>query len=94
MRPSFLGTHACACNGSRRPYSVPVSTVARYLLREFLAASALVLLALSVTWLAADSLLHLDDLGDGVGVLIASSFYRLLDVLPVSVPAACMVGVV
>ncbi len=71
-----------------------MKTVPRYLLREFLVASGAVLLALCVTWLAADSLLHLDDLEDGAAELLRATLLRLLEILPSGVPIACVVGVV
>ncbi len=71
-----------------------MSTVSRYLLREFLSASAAVMLALAVTWVAADTLLHIDEIGDGTLALLQTALDRLLEVLPLGVPVACVVGAV
>lgn len=67
--------------------------VSRYLLREFLQASGAVLLGIIVTWVAADTLLHLDEL-DGSAASWLDGLDRLLDVMPLGVPMACAVGVV
>ena len=70
-----------------------VLIVSRYLLREFLLASGAVLLAIVVTWIAADTLLHLDELEGGVSAWLAG-LDRMLDVIPLGVPMSCAVGVV
>ena len=70
-----------------------VLIVSRYLLREFLLASGAVLLAIVVTWIAADTLLHLDELEGGVSAWLAG-LDRMLDVVPLGVPMSCAVGVV
>ena len=66
--------------------------ISRYLLREFLIASGSVLLGLMVLWMAADTLLRLDELGEGGG--IARMLRDSLLVLPLGVPIACVVGIV
>jgi lipopolysaccharide export system permease protein len=71
-----------------------VRTVSRYLLAEFARASTVVFLGLAVTWLAADALLHVADLTrEGSGEARAM-WLRLLAVVPLGVPMACLVGVV
>ncbi|MCE2391182.1 MAG: LptF/LptG family permease [Proteobacteria bacterium] len=66
--------------------------LSRYLLADFGVSSLAVLLALLVTWLAGDSLRHLDDLGRswtfGAQRILLSS----LEVVSYSVPIACLVG--
>jgi lipopolysaccharide export system permease protein len=69
-------------------------TVSRYLLREFLTSSTAVLLAFLITWIAADTLVHIDDLASGVGDALRSVLDRGLDILPLGVPMACTVGAV
>ena len=68
--------------------------VSRYLLREFALSSATVLIALVVTWVAADTLVHLDAVGDSVSGALAAVLHRLLVVIPLAVPLSCLVGVV
>ena len=70
-----------------------MSTVSRYLLREFALASGVVLLAFLATWIAADTLLHLDELGTDARAW-TFLFHRMLDALPLGAPMACAVGVV
>ena len=43
-------------------------TISRYLLRQFLVATAVVLVGLLATWIAADALLHLDELGEVLAI--------------------------
>lgn len=82
------------CGRNERPYPSLVRTVSRYLLREFAIASTTVFLALLVTWIAADTLLHIERLtGDTVSTL-RSILFASLDVIPLGVPMACLVGVV
>jgi len=71
-----------------------VRIIARYLLREFLIASSAVLLGLVVTVLAADTLLHIDDLDGSLLDLLGDSVERMLDGLSLAVPMACAIGVV
>jgi len=71
-----------------------VSIVSLYLVREFAVASAGVFLAILVTWVSADSLLHVDDVSDqGVGALRAV-LLRSLDIFPLGIPTACVIGAV
>ncbi len=66
--------------------------VGRYLAREFVLASASVLVVLTTVWLTADSLLHLDEFGtEGIGAL-RNGLLRSLDILPQGVPTACALG--
>ncbi|MFQ5513066.1 MAG: LptF/LptG family permease [Myxococcota bacterium] len=71
-----------------------MSLIARYLLGEFLTASGTVLLALFVTWLAADSLMQLDTLSTAPGAGTRLILFRALEMLPIGVPIACLAGVV
>ena len=68
--------------------------VSRYLLREFLLASSAVLLGLVVTVLAADTLLHIEDVDDGLMELLLDAVERMLGGIPLAVPMACAIGVV
>ena len=69
-----------------------MSIIARYLLAEFLLASGAVFLALFTTWIAADTLLHIDDLGQaGAGWQI---LVRALEAVPIALPIACLAGIV
>ena len=69
-------------------------TVSRYLLREFAIASTAVFLALLVTWIAADTLLHIERLTGETASALRSILFASLDVIPLGVPMACLVGVV
>ncbi|NRA04243.1 MAG: YjgP/YjgQ family permease [Myxococcales bacterium] len=70
-----------------------MSLISRYLLTQFLQASALFFFGLVVTWVAADSVLHLDDFSkDSTGGLEA--VLRALDVVPLGLPVSCLVGAV
>ena len=70
-----------------------MSLIARYLLTQFLKASSLFFVGLLITWVAADSVLHLDDFSkDSTGGLEA--VLRALDVVPLGLPISCLVGAV
>ena len=69
-------------------------TVSRYLLREFAIASTAVFLALLVTWIAADTLLHIERLTGDLVATLRSILFASLDVIPLGVPMACVVGIV
>ncbi len=69
-------------------------TVSRYLLVEFLTASTAVFLAMLVTWVAADTLLHLDSLAGDASRGMRDVLVRTLDVIGLGVPLACLAGVV
>jgi len=71
-----------------------VRTVSLHLLREFLLASAAVFLAFFITWLAADTLLHIDRLGREPIQLLWEVVVRAVEIVPLGVPMACLVGVV
>jgi lipopolysaccharide export system permease protein len=71
-----------------------VSTVSRYLAREFALASAAIFLALFVTWVSADSLVHVDDVAEDAGSALREVLLRSLDVVPLGVPTACVIGLV
>jgi len=68
--------------------------VSRYLLLEFLSASGVVFLALVSTWMAADSLLHIDLLTSGSVPAFRQILYRAMEMIPVSVPISCLAGAV
>jgi lipopolysaccharide export LptBFGC system permease protein LptF len=71
-----------------------VHIIARHLLREFAQASAGVLLGLLVMWVAADVLLHIDELAGGFWRGMREVALRAYPVLPIAVPIACVAGVV
>lgn len=67
---------------------------ARYLLREYALASGTVFLALGVTWVAADTMLRLDEL-DAAGLdALRWVAWRAAEFVPVGAPLACVGGVV
>ncbi len=68
-------------------------TLTRYLLREFSLGSAAVFAALVVTWVAADALLHIDELGEGAEGIRAMGA-RALEIVPLGIPISCTVGIV
>ena len=69
-------------------------TLSRYLLADFLVASLVVLLALLVTWLAGDSLRHLDAFGRDRTLGLWRVAGGVLDAIPYGVPIACLAGAV
>jgi LPS export ABC transporter permease LptG len=71
-----------------------VRIVSRYLLVQFAASSATVLLALALTVAAADVLLHADDFGKDPGAALRRVLLGGLEFLPPAVPLACLAGVV
>jgi len=71
-----------------------VRTVSLHLLREFLLASTVVFLAFFVTWLAADTLLNIDRIGREPIELLLEVAVRAVEIVPLGVPMACLVGVV
>ena len=71
-----------------------VRIIARHLLREFAQASAGVLLGLLVMWVAADVLLHIDELAGHFSRGLREVALRAYPVLPIAVPIACVAGVV
>lgn len=68
--------------------------ISRYLLLEFLGASGVVFLALFLTWIAADSLLHIDLLSSGPSWAFRQILFRAMETVPLSVPISCLAGVV
>jgi lipopolysaccharide export system permease protein len=71
-----------------------VSTVSRYLAREFSLASTGVFLAIFVTWISADSLVHIDRVAEDAGGALRGVLLRSLDIVPLGIPTACVIGVV
>jgi lipopolysaccharide export system permease protein len=71
-----------------------VRIASRYILREFASASFAVLAALVVLWLAADTLVNLTKFDDDLMEQVRVILYRSLDVIPLGVPMACVVGAV
>lgn len=67
--------------------------VSRYLLAGFAASSAAVFLGLLAITLGADTLLRLDRLGAEPRLIAYDLVLRALDVVPLGVPMACVVGV-
>ena len=61
---------------------------------EFALASAGVFMALFVTWISADTLLHIDRLSGGIAESLRDTLFRSLDIVPLGVPMACLVGCV
>ena len=68
--------------------------VSRYLLVEFLLASGAIFLALLVTWIGADTLLHIDELTGSPGEALRGIVLHALDAVPLGIPMACMTGIV
>ncbi len=68
--------------------------ISRYLLVEFASASGVVFLALFLTWMAADTLLHVDLLTDGSAGAFQHILFRAMETVPVGVPISCLAGVV
>jgi lipopolysaccharide export LptBFGC system permease protein LptF len=71
-----------------------VNIISRYLAREFLLAATIVLATLVTLWVAADALLHIDDLASDLPKALREVVLRSLDVLPQGIPTACALGVV
>lgn len=71
-----------------------MSIVSRYLLREFLLSSATVFAAIYSTWVAADTLLHLDELSGSWREVLQRVLFDSLEAFPLGAPMACVVGVV
>jgi lipopolysaccharide export system permease protein len=71
-----------------------VRTISRHLLREFALASTGVLLGLLVMWVAADVLLHIDEVAGHFSQGMREVALRAYPVLPIAVPIACVAGVV
>jgi len=71
-----------------------VRIIARHLLFEFAQASAAVLAGLLVMWVAADVLLHVDELAGHFARGMREVALRSYPVLPVAVPIACVAGAV
>jgi lipopolysaccharide export system permease protein len=71
-----------------------VSTVSRYLAREFSLASGTIFLAIVVTWISADSLIHIDRVAKGSGAALRDVLLRSLDIVPLGIPTACVLGAV
>lgn len=69
-------------------------TVSRYLLREFALASSAVLVGLVLTWIAADTLLHVERLTGELRTALRETLLGSLEVIPVGVPMACLAGAV
>jgi lipopolysaccharide export system permease protein len=71
-----------------------VRIVSRYLLRQFLSASALVLAGFFVTWLTAELVLHLDEFRSDPGGALRLTLFRTLEIIPLGLPLACLTGAV
>jgi lipopolysaccharide export system permease protein len=71
-----------------------VKIVSRHLLSGFVGASTVVFLALCVTWFAVETLLHIEHLASAPGLALREILSRTLEVAPIGIPIACMVGAV
>jgi lipopolysaccharide export system permease protein len=71
-----------------------VRTIARHLVTEFVFASTAVFLGLAAMWLAADVLLHIDDLAGHVGAGMREVALRSFPVLPIVLPLSGLAGAV
>jgi len=71
-----------------------VTILSRYLAREFLLATLGVLSGLILVWVAADTLLHIEDFQSGAWAAIRNAMLRSLELLPLGVPTACGIGVI
>ncbi|MFI5314917.1 MAG: LptF/LptG family permease [Myxococcota bacterium] len=69
-------------------------TIARYLLIEFALTSTAVFFGLATMWLAADVLLHIDDLAGHVAAGLREVALRSFPVLPIVVPLSGLAGAV
>jgi lipopolysaccharide export LptBFGC system permease protein LptF len=71
-----------------------VRIASRYLLVQYLAAVAMLLAGITVTWVAADTLFHIDELSEHPIAALRDVGLRAVDVLPLGVPLACVAGAV
>jgi lipopolysaccharide export system permease protein len=69
-----------------------VRIVSRYLLRQFLAASALIFAGLIITALSVGAVLHLDQFQTDVGQAWRLTLFRALEIVPLGLPIACLSG--
>ncbi len=69
-------------------------TIARHLLIEFALSASGVFLGLAFMWLAADVLLHVDDLAGQVGAGLREAALRAFPVLPILLPLSGLAGAV
>ena len=66
--------------------------VSRYLLRQFLTASALIFVGLFITALSVGAVLHLDQFQTDAGQAWRIMLFRALEIVPVGLPIACLSG--
>jgi lipopolysaccharide export LptBFGC system permease protein LptF len=71
-----------------------VRIASRYLLVQYLAAVAMLLAGITVTWVAADTLFHIDELSKHPIAALRDVGLRAVDVLPLGVPRAGVAGAV
>lgn len=71
-----------------------MSTVSRYLAREFSLASGAIFLAIFVTWISADSMIHVDRVAEDAAAALRGVLLRSLDIVPLGIPTACVIGAV
>jgi lipopolysaccharide export system permease protein len=69
-----------------------VRIVSRYLLRQFLAASALIFVGLFITALSVGAVLQLDEFQTDAGQAWRITLFRALEMVPLGVPIACLCG--
>jgi LPS export ABC transporter permease LptG len=74
-------------------YPGEVRILSRYLLGEFLAAAAVVLLGFAFVWAAADTLLHIDELGSEGLAALQGVLLRSVDVVPIALPLAAAIAI-
>jgi len=70
-----------------------VLILSRYLLRDFLVASGLVLAGFAFVWGAADTLLHIDELSANGASALKDVLLRSVDVVPIALPLAAAIGI-
>jgi lipopolysaccharide export system permease protein len=71
-----------------------VRTIARHVLVEFALTTAAVFVGMMSMWLAADVLLHIDDLAGHLGIGMREVALRTYPVLPIVIPLSGLVGAV
>ena len=71
-----------------------MSILSRYLLTQYLAAAAGLLLAISLIWISAETLFRIDEVTADPMLALREIGFRALNVLPLGVPLACVAGLV
>lgn len=94
IRPDTYGLGAWDATWPGGRYSPRVRTIARHLVIEFVVTSTGVFLGLAAMWLAADVLLHIDDLAGHVADGMREVALRTFPVLPIMLPLSGLAGAV